>query len=266
MFYVILMKTSTRLITAVIAVLVVSVTMSVLSNAHIADAQELTPFPSREKTISVTGMATSSVQPDQLNISFGVETQEKTAKEALDSNAVQMNRVIDAIKQAGIPESEIETSSFNIYPVYDSYEDKQTGRWTQELTGYRVSNIIIVQTGKLNSAAGIIDNAVNAGVNRVDSVYFSLSPETYQNLKDDLLEKAIINAKTRAENALGPLDHKIIGVKHVSLDEFAMPYPSPVYKTASYDMMESARAPTPVFSSEQDVTTSANVVFIIGSN
>ena len=72
--------------------------------------------------------------------------------------------------------------------------------------------------------------------------------------------------RLRAENALGPLDHKIIGVKHVSLDEFAMPYPTPSYKTASYDMMESARAPTPVFSSEQDVTTSANVVFIIGSN
>jgi uncharacterized protein YggE len=76
----------------------------------------------------------------------------------------------------------------------------------------------------------------------------------------------VANAKARAQKALAPLDHKIIGVKAVSLDEFVMPYPTAVYKGAAYDSMESARAPTPVFSSDQDVSTSANVVFIIGSN
>lgn len=251
----------TKLIAAMIAVLVVSVTMSALSVAPSVDAQEVTPYPSREKTISVTGMATASVKPDQLNINFGVETQEKTAKEALDSNSVLMNQVISAIKSAGIPDSDIGTSSFSIYPVYESYEDKLTARWTQTLVGYKVSNIVTVHTGKLDSAASIIDNAVNAGVNRVDSVYFTLSPVTQQNLQDDLLEKAVINAKTRAETALTPLDHKIIGVKLVSLNEFSMP--TPMYRE-SY-AMEDSRASTQIFSSDQDVSTSANVVFIIGS-
>lgn len=253
---------NTKLIAAMIAVLVVSVTMSTLSAAPNADAQEVTPFPSREKTISVTGTATTSVKPDQLNINFGVEMQEKTAKEALDSNSELMSKVISAIKSAGISDSEIGTSSFSIYPVYESYEDKLTGRWTQTLVGYKVSNIVTVTTGKLDSAASVIDSAVSAGVNRVDSVYFSLSTDTMQNLKDELLEKAILNAKTRAQTALTPLDHQIIGVKMVSLDEFYMP--APAYGGA-YDMVES-RASTPIFSSDQDVSTSANVVFIIGSN
>jgi hypothetical protein len=259
------MKTSSRLIVAIIAVLVVSVTASLLSVAPNADAQEVTPYPSREKTISVTGMATTYAKPDQLNLSFGVETQEKTAKEALDSNSVQMNNIISAIKQSGISESEISTSSFNIYPVYESYEDKLTGRWTQEIVGYGVSNIVTVQTSKLDNAASIIDNAVNSGVNRVDSVYFSLSSPTQQKLKDDLLEKAIVNAQTRAEKALKPLNYQIIGVKFVSLDEFVIPYQTPMYKGATMDMAES-RAPTPVFSSDQEISTSAQVVFIIGSN
>lgn len=253
----------TNLIAAMIAVLVVSVSMSVLSIAPNVDAQEVTPFPSREKTIAVTGMAMASVNPDQLNINFGVETQEKTAKEALDSNSALMNKVISAIQSAGISESDISTSSFNIYPVYDSYEDKETNRWTQELVGYRVSNIVTVQTAKLDSAASIIDNAVNAGVNRVDSVYFSLSPDTQQKLKDDLLEKAVLNAKSKAEKALAPLNHKIIGVKLVSLDEFSIPMYNAGY--AGYDEAYS-RAPTPVFSSDQDVSTTANIVFIIGDN
>ena len=253
----------TNLIAAMIAVLVVSITMSVLSVAQNVDAQEITPFPSREKTISVSGMATMSVNPDQLNINFGVETQEKTAKEALDSNSVLMNEAITAIKAAGITDSEIGTSSFNIYPVYDSYEDKESGRWTQELIGYRVSNVVTVQTDKLDRVAGIIDNAVNAGVNRVDSVYFSLSPTIQQKLQDDLLEKAILNAKAKAEKALAPLDHKIAGVKLVSLDEFYMPVT--MYDSPSFVKSDS-RGPTPIFSSDQDVSTSANVVFIIESN
>jgi uncharacterized protein YggE len=234
------MKTSSRLIAAIIAVLAVSITTGLLTVAPDADAQEVTPYPSRE-------------------------TQEKTAKEALDSNSVQMNKVISAIKQTGISESEISTSSFNIYPVYESYEDKLTGRYKQEIVGYGVSNIVLVQTSKLDNAASIIDNAVNSGVNRVDSVYFSLSSPTQQKLKDDLLEKAIINAKTRAEKALKPLNYQIIGVKYVSLDEFVIPYQTPMYKGVAMDVAES-RAPTPVFSSDQEISTSAQVVFIIGSN
>ena len=260
------MKHSKQIFTAMIAVLVVSVTMGAISLTPSAVAQEeVTPFPSREKVISVTGNAISSVKQNLANISFGVEIQEKTAKDALDANSELMNKVVAAIKQVGITDSEISTSQFNIYPVYDNYEDKLTGRYTQELIGYRVSNIINVETEKLDSLASIIDGAVNAGVNRVDSVYFSLSPELASKLKDELLAEAVLNAKSKAEMALAPLNYKIIGVKAVSLSEFSMPYPMPMYSMESGDGFAKS-APTPIFSSDQDVNTSVNVVFLIGSN
>ena len=259
------MKHSKQIITAMIAVLVVSVTMSAISATPNANAQEVTPFPSREKVISVTGNAISSVDPDLANISFGVEIQEKTAKDALTANSELMSKVIDSIKQVGITDSEISTSQFNTYPVYDNYQEPVTGRYTQELVGYRVSNIINVKTEKLDSVASIIDSAVSAGVNRVDSVFFSLSPEVYSKLKDDLLEKAVLNAQSKAGKALSPLNYKIIGVKEISLSEFSMPYPMPMYDVA-YGAMEKSAVQTPIFSSEQDVSTSANVVFLIGSN
>jgi len=259
------MKHSKQIITAIIAVLIVSVTMSAISAAPNANAQEVTPFPSREKVIIVTGTAISSVAPDLVNISFGVEIQEKTASDALATNSELMNKVIVAIKQVGISDSEIGTSQFNIYPVYDNYQEKETGIYTQKLVGYKVSNIINVKTEKLDSVAAIIDSAVNAGVNRVDSVFFSLSPEVTSKLKDDLLEKAVLNAKSKAEIALSPLNYKIIGVKEISLSEFSMPYPMPMYARADGGM-EKSFAPTPIFSSDQDVSTSANVVFLIGSN
>ena len=255
-----------KFVATITAVLVVSVTLASLVNID-ANAQEETAFPSREKTISVTGTATTKVEPDLLHVQFGVETQEPTANEALRKNSELMSLVIDAVKKAGITESELSTSSLNIYPVYDQHVDEKTNVYTQKLVGYRVSNILSVDTKKLDSAASIIDNAVGAGVNRIDSVYFTLSTETYMKIKDDLLDQAVSNAKSKAQKALASLDHSIIGVKSVSLSEFGIPYPTPMYRgeIAMYDSAVKM-APTQVFSSDQDVTTTANVVFIIGSN
>jgi len=251
-----------QLLIAVISVLVVSVSFGALYSE--ADAQEI-PFPSREKTISVTGMATTSVDPDLLTVQFGIQTQESTAQQALASNSEMMNKVITALKSVGITENEISTSSLNIHPVYKYVEDK-LGSNEQILIGYRVSNIISVETKQLDLTASVIDGAVKTGVNRIDSVYYSLSPQKSMELKDSLIEQAINNAKSKAEKALTPLNHSIVGVKSVNLSDFTIPYPEPVYR-GSFDMMESkAAAPTPVFSSEQDITTNASVVFLIGSN
>ena len=237
-----------------------------LSLAENQAEAETTPFPSREKVISVTGTATTSVEPDLLVITFGMETQEKTAKDALSKNSQSMSSVVDTIKSLGISEDEINTSRFNIYPVYDNYRDPKTERYTQELIGYRVTNTITVETTHLDKAAEIIDGAVSTGANRVDNVYFTLSPQTQIDVQDNLLGQAVLNAKKKAENALSPLDHKIIGVKAVSLSEFGMPPPTPLYSGVAFAEDASFKtSSTPIFSSEQDITTTANVIFLIGS-
>ena len=58
----------------------------------------------------------------------------------------------------------------------------------------------MVETKNLDSAADIIDGGVSAGANRVDSVYFTLSPEKQLQVKDGLIADAVLNAKTKAEN------------------------------------------------------------------
>ena len=251
-------------IASVILVLAFASSLTQISNQ--ATAQETTPFPSREKIISVTGIATNSVEPDLLVVQFGVETQEKTARQALEANSNLMTNVVSAIISAGINEDDISTSRFNIQPIYDSYQEPLTGRYTQELKGYRVSNIVMVETTNMDSAADIIDGGVSAGANRVDSVYFTLSPQKQLDVKDDLISQAVKNAESKANKALAPLNHKIIGVKAISLSEFSIPYPSPVYAMDGFAKAESSFAPTPVFSSDQDVSTTANVIFLIGSN
>ncbi|MGI0011603.1 MAG: SIMPL domain-containing protein [Nitrosopumilaceae archaeon] len=249
---------------AAIAIIASSHVASMQTSENQAFAQQVIP-PSREKTISVTGTVTTSVDPDLLNIQFGVETQAKTATEAIDANNEAMNKIIDAIKRLGIAEDEIRTSSFSIYPVYDSITDPKTGVYVRsELTGYRVSNILLVKTEKLAIGGDIIDAAVQAGANRVDSVYFTLSPEKQLAVQDELIGKAVLNAKSKAERALVPLGQKIIGVKLVSLSDFGYSPPPIYYDYARAEVAVGGKASAPIFQSEQDVTTTANVIFLIG--
>jgi len=257
------MKKSKQLVIAMLTVLTVSVSFGALYPE--ADAQEVTSVSSWEKTLSVTGMATTSVEPDLLTVRFGIEIQEPTAQQALEKNSEMMNKVILALKSVGILESEISTSSLDIYPVYEYINDEFLGIQTRELVGYKVSNILSVETEKLELTATIIDHGVETGVNRVDSVYYTLSPQRQLELKDDLLEQAIENAKSKASKALAPLDHSVIGVKSVSLSEFGIPYPQSVFQGdfAESKVMSSS---TPIFSSKQDITTSVQIVFLIGSN
>lgn len=248
----------------VIAVITTAVIASMQTSENQAFAQQVVPA-SREKIITVTGSATTSVDPNLLNINFGVEVEAKTAKEAISINSAAMMAVVDAIKKLGISEDEISTSSFTIYPVYDNQVDPKTGVYIRsELTGYKVSNILSVKTGKLNMAGSIIDAAVDAGANRVDSVYYSLSPEKQLTVQDELIEKAVLNAKSKAEKALTPLDQKIIGVKMVSMSDFGYPPPPIPYYGGFYAETAALDKSTPVFSSDQDVTTTVNVTFLIG--
>ena len=249
---------------AVIAIVSTVFVTSMQTSQNQAYAQQVPVLSTRERTISVTGTATTSISPDLLTLQFGVDTEAKTAQDAITANSDAMNSIVAAVTSLGITKDEISTASFSIYPVYnDSVPDPKTGIHKTILTGYRSSNTLFVKTSKLTLAGNIIDSAVGAGANRVDSVSFSLSPAKQQSVQDDLLSKAVVNAKSKAEKALVPLGQKIIGVKVVSLSDFNAPPPPPIYYSYAGDATAMAKE-TPIFSSNQDVTTTANVMFLIG--
>src|ERR1700745_2174879 len=53
-------------------------------------------------TISVTGSATTMINPDKVILSLGVQTTNNTAKAALDTNSKLMNHVLEALLAAGV--------------------------------------------------------------------------------------------------------------------------------------------------------------------
>ena len=222
----------------------------------------LKKYDPSEQIISVSGSATASSNPDTLIIVLGVESEAKTANESLSENSNSLNSVISSLSDSGISKDDIQTSNFLIYPLYDNIEDSN-GNWQQIINGYRVSNILSIQTEKIDSAGDIIDVAVSSGANRVNDVSFQLSDNKLEKISDDLIADAINDATLKAEKALVPLKQKIVGVKSVVIHDNVVPYyDSPM--RASFDgFAESSMKSSPIMSGDEEISTNVSVVFYI---
>lgn len=262
------MTNKTLLLSIIVAIVVASTTASAImqSSGDKAYAQQVSYYypPPPQNTISVTGSATTSVTPDLVNIQLGVDTQATTAQDAMSKNAQAMNSTASAIQGLGIASSEISTTDFTIQPVYNNTGPyPPNNEYRSEFVGYKVSNTLLIKTSNLALAGKILDTAVGAGSNRVDSVSFSLSPAKRQDVQNSLLNNAILDAQSRAQKALTPLGQKIVGVKSVNLSEFRVPEPMPVYTAKA--MVATPSVQTPIFTSNQDITTTVDVTFLIGA-
>jgi uncharacterized protein YggE len=148
-----------------------------------------TPPAVAGRYITVVGHAEIQGRPDTAIIQIGVDTEAKTAKEALDLNSKQSAAVQKKLTDLGIDVKDIQTSGFSIYPTYAT-----DGR---QLTGYRVGNAVTVKIRSLDKAGALLDQVVQAGANSISGINFTIdNPRT---LQDQAREQAMSDAKTRAD-------------------------------------------------------------------
>ncbi len=210
-------------------------------------------------TLFVSGSASNQTKPDKVTVSLGVETTDSTAQAALTSNSNLMNKVLEALKATGVQENETSTSTFNITPNYNYSSNNNQGR----LIGFTVSNSIQIESSSIESVSKWIDAAVSAGANNVNNIYFSLSNQKSDEMKNSLLKDAIDNAKTKADIAASAAGLKVIGVKSIIVGEAGSPPPPvPVYSAKAFD--GAAALPTPITSGQQEISASVSIVYLIG--
>ena len=91
-----------------------------------------------KRTLSLTASGAIKTTPDKVDISTGVTSEAKTAREALDQNIEAMTKVVEALKDEGIDPKDIQTTNFSVNPVYDQrpYDKPQP----PVVVGYRVTN------------------------------------------------------------------------------------------------------------------------------
>ena len=212
-------------------------------------------------TMTVTGTATASAEPERVVMRLGVDTTAMAAKDALNTNSALLTAAVDAITSLGISSEDIATSQITIYPKYDSVWDDH-GNYMEVFAGYVVSNTIVVDTVQMDKAADIIDAAVAAGINRVESIDFALLPESDATIRDSLIEAAALDAKRKANLVLEPLQHKIVGIEDIRIHSGE--YEEPLIQEFGLLRESIDMAHTPVFAPDQDLSSSVTITFLIG--
>lgn len=229
---------------------------SINFNNHNLHAQST---PLDNTTLFVTGSATSQTKPDKVTLSLGVETTSTKAKAALTANSELMNKIINALKIAGVNENETSTSSFTITPNRDYSIDKNQGK----LIGFTVSNSLQIDSHNVNDSSEWIDIAVSSGANNVNSIYFSMSDEKLDGIKNELLREAIGNAREKADIAGSALGLKIAGIRTVNIDQAPPFFPGPIPHAAESLKSDAITPSTPIMAGEQQISLSINIVFLL---
>lgn len=169
------------------------------------------PALAESPAITVEGVGQASAAPDLATIRIGVESQAKTAPEALAANNADAQSLIDEAKAQGVDPADIQTADFSIYPVYDNRRPPN-GEAPQapELVGYRVSNTVVLRLRDIAKIGETLGALVGAGANRINQISFDVADDAA--LGDEARRAAVADATRKAELyaaaaglALGPI-------------------------------------------------------------
>jgi hypothetical protein len=163
-------------------------------------------------TISVTGTVSENYPPDTAEIVFAIENSAMTVAQAIQSNNLISEKVINRLKKQLKAEKgdAIKTTSYSLQPTY---EYDQIAR-KNKFMGYRIINQITLKIKQITNAGKLIDSAVEEGANRVDNIIFSLSDSS--DFCKPLLQEATKSAKSEADIVTQSLGAKIVGIKDVT--------------------------------------------------
>ena len=210
----------------------------------------------QEGGIWVTGEGKAMAVPDIVTLRLGVEAQAVTVAEARLQAAGAMDGVMTALVDNGVAEKDIQTQYFSIRQVttWDRVKEEEV------IVGYRVTNMVTAKIRNVDQAGSVIDAVTVAGgdLTRIDSISFSVDdPSAYH---EEAREKAMADAKAKAEQLA-----KLAGIKlgkptYISEGIQAIPT---TYPRAVMEEVAAAAPATPISPGEMEISLTVQVAYAI---
>jgi uncharacterized protein YggE len=229
------------------SVIVIVIAVVLLAGSAIAGVAQprlgrSTGAPSR--TITASGQATVTIVPDRASFDFGVENRAPTAAAALARTGAAAAAVVQAIKAAGVPAGEVQTSQVSLMP--------QTTADGSTIIAYTASETISATT-TIAKAGALVNAAVSAGADGVSGP--SLSHSDSDVFYREALKKAVADAENKAAALASSAGIGLGAVQ--TIVEGSAPTPLP-YASAKAD------ASLPIEPGTQTVDASVTVTYSAG--
>ena len=229
---------------------------ALMPNANAQVQQPGYAIPADGTLLSVAAEAEARRVPEVASVSAGVVTQAADANAAMRDNATKMEKVMAAIRAAGIAERDIQTAGISVQPQYRYAENVPP-----TITGYQASNTVNVKNRDISRLGKVLDALVASGANQVNGPNFEVDkPESaYDEARLAALKKAEARAQTYAK-AMNLRVRRVVSINEGG----AMPPPMPMMMRAQAADAY-AKAETSVSPGETVLSVRLDVVFELGN-
>lgn len=222
--------------------------------SHARPAADLATPTTQGTLLSVSTTAEASRTPDIATLSTGVVTQAADANAAMRDNATQMDKVMAALRAAGIAPRDIQTSGINLNPQYRYAENQPPA-----IVGYQASNTVNVKVRELARLGKVLDALVAQGANQINGPSFGIDqPEA---ALEEARLAAVKKAQAQAQTYARALGLQVKRVVSISEGGASQPGPMPVMRMMAATPMEKDTAISP---GESSVSVSVEMVFELG--
>ncbi len=202
-------------------------------------------------TVAVYGQGKIAITPDMATITFGYENSDKDAKAAQDANKTQMEKIMNAVKRAGVSDSQMQTASYSVY------RDSTRNQFT-------VYNMMQVQIMDIEKTSDIIKAASDAGANQFWDVRFDIVKR--QQAYTDALSLAMTRAREKAEKLAANEGKRVLDVLSIEegTEDNSYWYSSPYTNFVSGPSSSSGSySDGGISSGEMEISALVNVVYRI---
>lgn len=194
--------------------------------------------------------------PDLAIVTGGVMTAAPTATEALRQNSEQMQRVIAAVRRAGIAERDVQTVGVNLNAQYD-YQGRRDGQ-PPRFIGYQASNSVQLRVKDIARLGPILDSLVESGANQINGPTFTLENP------DELLAQARLKTVAKAQTSANAYARTagFRSARLIGIDEAGSGGGDPIIVTGARSMNIAAEA-APISPGQVRQSVTVNFTFLL---
>ncbi|WP_422359517.1 SIMPL domain-containing protein [Reichenbachiella sp.] len=161
--------------------------------------------------LNVTGQASISVQPERTIVTYSINETRDSYDEAISTMTKRIDALTNALTKIGFKKEEIKTANFNIRqnrkyrqsePKGEEYVASQTLEIRFDHSTKRLLEVLNKTTSD-ESAPSV-------------SIAFGMSDEQEKTVKNQLIQKAVADARAKAEVIASATGYQIKGIKEIN--------------------------------------------------
>ena len=217
-----------------------------LTGVNQLGAQSPTPAASNlPASLVASGQGEAKVSPDRVSVLVNVQTRAATAAAAAAENARRTAAVLDALGRLGLTKDQLSTEGYSAYP--ELRYDRDGG--SPQVTGYVVTNSVRAESKRVDQAGPIIDAALAAGANLINSLSFYAS--SIDEPRRQAIALAVSSARADAEAMAQAAGGRLGSLVEISTQGPTVP-PRPMFDVAARGKVAMAEQ-TPINPGQQTV-------------